>query len=79
MHSARPPASLVHGGGGGGNTKPKDRSTGGGQRPSSTTSGVHDQRAKTILKEAVDAVVNSFARHTQGYGRGRRIIFLIPK
>ncbi len=30
-----------------------------------------DSRAKTILKEAVDAVVNSFAKHTQGYGRGR--------
>ena len=28
-------------------------------------------RAKTILKEAVDAVVNSFAKHTQGYGRGK--------
>ncbi|KAA0203336.1 hypothetical protein HAZT_HAZT008454 [Hyalella azteca] len=42
----------------------------GGPRPPSATSGVHDQRAKTILKEAVDAVVNSFAKHTQGYGRG---------
>ena len=29
-----------------------------------------DSRAKTILKEAVDAVVNSFAKHTHGYGRG---------
>ncbi|XP_002736441.1 LIX1-like protein [Saccoglossus kowalevskii] len=28
-----------------------------------------DQRAKSILKEAVDAVVNSFAKHTHGYGR----------
>lgn len=28
-----------------------------------------DARAKTILKEAVDAVVNSFAKHTHGYGR----------
>lgn len=28
-----------------------------------------DSRAKTILKEAVDAVVNSFAKHTHGYGR----------
>lgn len=42
----------------------------GGPRPPSATSGVNDQRAKTILKEAVDAVVNSFAKHTQGYGRG---------
>ncbi|XP_072162805.1 protein limb expression 1 homolog [Diadema setosum] len=33
--------------------------------------GLHmtDQRAKAVLKEAVDAVVNSFAKHTQGYGR----------
>lgn len=29
-----------------------------------------DARAKQVLKEAVDAVVNSFAKHTQGYGRG---------
>ena len=29
-----------------------------------------DTRAKTILKEAVDAVVDSFAKHTHGYGRG---------
>lgn len=28
-----------------------------------------DQRAKAVLKEAVDAVVNSFAKHAQGYGR----------
>ncbi|KAJ8049317.1 LIX1-like protein [Holothuria leucospilota] len=28
-----------------------------------------DQKAKAVLKEAVDAVVNSFAKHTQGYGR----------
>lgn len=31
---------------------------------------MNDTRAKTVLKEAVDAVVNSFAKHTQGYGRG---------
>jgi LIX1-like protein len=30
-----------------------------------------DSRAKTVLKEAVDAVVNSFAKHTHGYGRGK--------
>ena len=30
-----------------------------------------DQRAKSVLREAVDAVVNSFAKHTQGYGRGK--------
>ncbi|KAK0162637.1 hypothetical protein PV327_006400 [Microctonus hyperodae] len=28
-----------------------------------------DARAKQVLREAVDAVVNSFAKHTQGYGR----------
>lgn len=32
-----------------------------------------DVRGKKILKEAVDAVVNSFAKHTQGYGRGELI------
>lgn len=39
---------------------------GGTQQPQGNMS---DQRAKTILKEAVDAVVNSFAKHTHGYGR----------
>ena len=33
--------------------------------------GLVDARAKQVLKEAVDAVVNSFAKHTQGYGRGQ--------
>lgn len=28
--------------------------------------------AKSVLKEAVDAVLNSFAKHTHGYGRGKR-------
>ena len=32
--------------------------------------GMTDAKAKTVLKEAVDAVVNSFAKHTHGYGRG---------
>lgn len=32
--------------------------------------GLVDARAKKVLREAVDAVVNSFAKHTQGYGRG---------
>lgn len=37
-----------------------------------------DAQAKQVLKEAVDAVVNSFAKHTQGYGRGKfRFIFSI--
>ncbi|XP_055927110.1 protein limb expression 1 homolog [Argiope bruennichi] len=39
------------------------------RRTSSVTGSVSDARAKTILKEAVDAVVNSFAKHTHGYGR----------
>ncbi|XP_022252388.1 LIX1-like protein isoform X1 [Limulus polyphemus] len=38
-------------------------------RRANTTGSVSDARAKTMLKEAVDAVVNSFAKHTQGYGR----------
>lgn len=32
-----------------------------------------DEHAKKVLREAVDAVVNSFAKHTQGYGRGNYI------
>ena len=31
---------------------------------------VNDFKTKTVLKEAVDAVVSSFAKHSQGYGRG---------
>ncbi|KAH9518700.1 LIX1-like protein [Bulinus truncatus] len=30
---------------------------------------MNDAKAKTVLKEAVDAVVNSFAKHTHGQGR----------
>lgn len=36
-----------------------------------------DAQAKQVLKEAVDAVVNSFAKHTQGYGRGKCAIHSI--
>ncbi|RZF44777.1 hypothetical protein LSTR_LSTR000729 [Laodelphax striatellus] len=36
---------------------------------SSSAASLPDSRAKQALKEAVDAVVNSFAKHTQGYGR----------
>lgn len=34
-----------------------------------------DAKAKQVLKEAVDAVVNSFAKHTQGYGRGESLFY----
>lgn len=39
----------------------------------STSSGATrlNKSNKGALKEAVDAVVNSFAKHTQGYGRGK--------
>lgn len=37
------------------------------------TGGLVDARDKQVLKEAVEAVVNSFAKHTQGYGRGINI------
>ena len=39
--------------------------------PPAASGAMSDQRAKTVLKEAVDAVVNSFAKHTHGYGRGK--------
>ncbi len=39
------------------------------------TGGMTDAKAKTVLKEAVDAVVNSFAKHTHGYGRGKEILY----
>uniref|UniRef100_A0A1A9VZR2 Uncharacterized protein n=1 Tax=Glossina brevipalpis TaxID=37001 RepID=A0A1A9VZR2_9MUSC len=31
---------------------------------------VADVRTKQVLREAVDAVVQSFSNHTRGYGRG---------
>lgn len=34
-----------------------------------TGAGLVDTRDKQVLKEAAEAVVNSFAKHTQGYGR----------
>eukprot|EP00105_Crassostrea_gigas_P002791 XP_011415446.1 PREDICTED: protein limb expression 1 homolog [Crassostrea gigas] len=34
-----------------------------------TGASMSDAKAKTVLKEAVDAVVNSFAKHSHGYGR----------
>ena len=42
--------------------------------PATGTRGANmsDTRAKNILIEAVDAVVNSFAKHTYGYGRGEQ-------
>ena len=42
-----------------------------------TAAPLPDARAKQVLKEAVDAVVNSFTKHTQGYGRGEFIITLL--
>lgn len=32
---------------------------------------VTDLRTKQVLREAVDAVVQSFSNHTRGYGRGK--------
>lgn len=36
----------------------------------------NDFKTKAVLKEAVDAVVTSFAKHSHGYGRGT--IFIHP-
>lgn len=43
------------------------------QQPGASMS---DAKAKTVLKEAVDAVVNSFAKHSHGYGRGNYFIYM---
>lgn len=47
-----------------------------GLQPPPPTGSAPDARAKQVLKEAVDAVVNSFAKHTQGYGRGMYTIYM---
>jgi len=44
-----------------------------GNGKTNATAPLPDARAKQVLKEAVDAVVNSFTKHTQGYGRGEFI------
>lgn len=41
-----------------------------------TGASMSDAKAKTVLKEAVDAVVNSFAKHSHGYGRGNYFIYM---
>ena len=38
---------------------------------SATTSGFPTARNRVLLAEAVDSVVNTFAKHARGYGRGR--------
>ncbi|KAK4011922.1 hypothetical protein OUZ56_021030 [Daphnia magna] len=38
---------------------------------SAAASASNEFKTKTVLKEAVDAVVSSFAKHSQGYGRER--------
>ena len=52
--------------------------------PSSETSSVSGAtgfsgagHTKPMLKEAVDAVLNSFAKHTKGYGRGNQLNSLL--
>uniref|UniRef100_A0A1A9Z9D7 LIX1-like protein n=1 Tax=Glossina pallidipes TaxID=7398 RepID=A0A1A9Z9D7_GLOPL len=40
---------------------------------------VADVRTKQVLREAVDAVVQSFSNHTRGYGRAQRIMMVYPE
>ena len=56
----------------GGQSLPHHLPPSGASRDSSgvLTPNMSDTKAKTVLKEAVDAVVNSFAKHTHGCGRG---------
>lgn len=54
------------------NQTSSDASSGNG-KTTAPTAPLPDARAKQVLKEAVDAVVNSFTKHTQGYGRGEFI------
>jgi len=38
--------------------------------PSATASGLPMAKNQVLLAEAVDSVVNTFAKHARGYGRG---------
>ena len=44
-----------------------------GATASAPSISANEFKTKTVLKEAVDAVVSSFAKHSQGYGRGKLI------
>lgn len=46
-----------------------------GKTTSTSTTNATLPDARQVLKEAVDAVVNSFTKHTQGYGRGESLPF----
>lgn len=43
----------------------------GGTAGANSSAQLNDFKTKTVLKEAVDAVVSSFAKHSHGYGRGK--------
>ena len=47
---------------------PPDNNNISGSKPNNP----NDFKTKTVLKEAVDAVVSSFAKHSHGYGRGKK-------
>lgn len=67
---SKPKAAAIGGGGGGGGGGGTAQGTPGAPNGAGGGGAAPDARAKQVLKEAVDAVVNSFAKHTQGYGRG---------
>jgi hypothetical protein len=49
------------------------------QAAAAAAAAMNDFKTKTVLKEAVDAVVSSFAKHSQGYGRGKNPWFYLNK
>ena len=48
----------------------------GGGSSSAAATAINEFKTKTVLKEAVDAVVSSFAKHSQGYGRGELLLLI---
>ena len=59
--------TMMNGSGSSGHNKP----------PTGRGANMSETRAKNVLIEAVDAVVNSFAKHTYGYGRGRSNMYFV--
>jgi len=45
--------------------------------PTAATSGLPTAKNRALLAEAVDSVVNTFAKHARGYGRGWLLYLLI--
>ena len=52
-------------------TRSPNSQPGSSASPAATAAGLPTAKNRALLAEAVDSVVNTFAKHARGYGRGR--------